>query len=140
MKSRTLLATSATLATLACAAFTPIRPLSSLGEQDAEHIVARAPVSAQVTVPRRFVTGKNDAISTLTSLTNALTNGQIVLQGQLREVTLKYISATNDLDYAERRAQRLDSFRDYLVEQRDKATLPSTKALYQALIDRIDQQ
>lgn len=41
---------------------------------------------------------------------------------------------------AERRAARLDAFRDYLVEQRDKAVLPSTKAIYQALIDKIDEK
>jgi len=39
---------------------------------------------------------------------------------------------------AEKRAERLDALRTYLVEQRDKAVLPSTKAIYQALIDRID--
>ena len=39
---------------------------------------------------------------------------------------------------AEKRAERLDALRTYLVEQRDKAVLPTTKAIYQALIDMID--
>ena len=46
--------------------------------------------------------------------------------------------ATNAFASAEARAERLDRLRDYLVEQKDKAILPSTKAIYQALIDRID--
>lgn len=41
---------------------------------------------------------------------------------------------------AEARAARLDRLRDWLVEQRDKALLPTTKAIYQAIIDRIDEK
>ena len=41
---------------------------------------------------------------------------------------------------AEARAERLDRLRDWLVEQRDKALLPTTKAIYQAIIDRIDER
>lgn len=33
----------------------------------------------------------------------------------------------------------LDRLRDYLVEQKDKVILPSTKAIYQAFIDAIDR-
>ena len=49
-----------------------------------------------------------------------------------------YTEATNRTAIAEARAARLDAFRAYLVEQRDNARLQTTKALYQALIDRID--
>lgn len=41
---------------------------------------------------------------------------------------------------AEARAARLDALRSWLVEQRDKAVLPTTKAIYQAIIDRIDER
>ena len=41
---------------------------------------------------------------------------------------------------AEARAEALDKLRDWLVEQRDKALLPTTKAIYQAIIDRIDEK
>ena len=41
---------------------------------------------------------------------------------------------------AEARAERLDRLRDWLVEQRDKAVLPTTKAIYQAIIDKIDEK
>lgn len=45
---------------------------------------------------------------------------------------------SNRWNTAEARAARLDALRTYLVEQRDKAALPTTKAIYQAIIDRID--
>ena len=41
---------------------------------------------------------------------------------------------------AEARAERLDRLREWLVEQRDKSLLPTTKAIYQAIIDRIDER
>lgn len=41
---------------------------------------------------------------------------------------------------AERRAARLVTLREWFVEQRDKALLPTTKAIYQALIDKIDEK
>lgn len=47
-------------------------------------------------------------------------------------------SATNRAEIAEARAARADAARAWLVSQRDKATLPSTKAIYQAIIDRLD--
>lgn len=139
---------------LAARAYTPVRPLSQLGEQDPVAVVAQAPESAQATLPVRYWRGQASRIDTLTTLTNALTNGQIVLQGRLRDLTLTYTAATNDLAEAVRdrdwyhaeydreaaRAARLDALRAWLVALRDAATLPTTKALYQAIIDRIDDQ
>ena len=49
-------------------------------------------------------------------------------------------NATNRAEIAEARAARLGSLRDYLVELRDKAPLLTTKSIYQALIDRIDEK
>ena len=141
-------------------AYTPVRPLSRLKAQDPVEIIARAPEAAQVTLPVRYYRGQAAEIGDLASITNALTLGQLLLQKQLREVTAAYTVATNDLaaairdrdwyhaEYdrqaaaaaaAEARAARLDALRAWLVECRDAATLPTTKALYQAIIDRIDE-
>lgn len=40
---------------------------------------------------------------------------------------------------AEARAARAEALKAWLVEQRDKAVLPSTKAIYQAIIDRMEE-
>ena len=37
------------------------------------------------------------------------------------------------------KAARLDNLKTWLVQQRDAAVLQTTKALYQAIIDRIDE-
>ena len=58
----------------------------------------------------------------LTSLTNALTNGQLLLQARLAEAQ-----------------NRQAALRERLVEARDAAALPTTKALYQSIIDWLDQ-
>ena len=58
----------------------------------------------------------------------------------LAQLRVDYANATNRAEIAEARAARLDSLRDYLVELRDKAMLPTTKSIYQALIDRIDEK
>ena len=55
------------------------------------------------------------------------------LQGRIAELLERATSA-------EARAARLDALRSWLVEQRDKAVLPTTKALYQAIIDKIDER
>ncbi len=54
------------------------------------------------------------------------------LAEQLRDAAERWQAA------AEKRAERLDALRAYLVEQRDAAKLPTTRAIYQALIDMID--
>lgn len=48
-------------------------------------------------------------------------------------------SATNNAARVERVTAALDEKRAEYVEKRDKAALPSTKALYQAFIDAIDR-
>lgn len=57
-----------------------------------------------------------------------------------------YNAATNSLAVAEARASlaetkaaRLDRLKTWLIEQRDKAMLSTTKALYQAIIDRLEE-
>lgn len=56
----------------------------------------------------------------------------------LERIGREYDMATNAWASAEARVERLDMLRNYLVEQKNKALLDSTKKFYQALIDRID--
>ena len=67
----------------------------------------------------------------LHSITGTVQNNP--LQGRIAELLERATSA-------EARAERLDRLRDWLVEQRDKAILATTKAIYQAIIDRIDER
>lgn len=50
----------------------------------------------------------------------------------------QFASATNLTALAEARAARADALKAWLVEQRDKAVLSTTKAIYQAIIDRLE--
>ena len=47
--------------------------------------------------------------------------------------------ASNRVEAAESKAKRYEAFRAALVEKRDKAVLPSTKVIYQELIDKLDE-
>ena len=71
------------------------------------------------------------ALQSATDMANEYANAYAAATNRIAEIVFDYTSATN-------RAARLDNLRAYLVEQRDKAALPTTKAIYQALIDRID--
>ena len=62
------------------------------------------------------------------------------LQGRIAELTAQYSAAIERATSAEARAARLDALRSWLVEQRDKAILSTTKAIYQAIIDKIDDK
>ena len=62
------------------------------------------------------------------------------LQGRIAELTAQYSAAIERATSAEARAARLDALRSWLVEQRDKAILSTTKAIYQAIIDKIDEK
>lgn len=94
------------------------------------------------TIPGSVITtwyrgGKPDTIGPAV-VTNVLHNIQGAvqnnpLQGRIAELLERATSA-------EARAARLDRLRTWLVEQRDKAVLPTTKALYQAIIDKIDER
>ena len=50
----------------------------------------------------------------------------------------QYANATNRTAIAEAKVARMEAFKAWLVEQRDKAALPTTKALYQAIIDKLE--
>ncbi len=62
------------------------------------------------------------------------------LQARIAELVEQYRAAIERATSAEARAARLDALKAWLVEQRDKAVLPTTKAIYQAIIDRIDEK
>lgn len=60
------------------------------------------------------------------------------LQGRIAELTAQYSAAVERATSAEARAARLASLKAWLVEQRDRAVLSTTKAIYQAIIDRLE--
>ena len=49
-----------------------------------------------------------------------------------------FTSATNRASIAEAKVARTEAFKAWLVEQRDKALLPTTKAIYQAILDKME--
>lgn len=94
------------------------------------------------TIPGSVITtwyrgGKPDTIGPAV-VTNVLHNIQGTVQNNPLQARIAELleRATS----AEARAARLDRLRTWLVEQRDKAVLPTTKALYQAIIDKIDER
>lgn len=82
----------------------------------------------------------SEAYDSATNAFNTATNYIADLQVDLTAATNRAAIAEAAEKVAEARAARLDALREYLVEQRDKAVLPSTKAIYQALIDKIDEK
>ena len=64
---------------------------------------------------------------------NPLQDRIAALNGRVTELLERATSA-------EARAERLDRLRAWLVEQRDKSLLPTTKAIYQAIIDKLDER
>lgn len=83
-------------------------------------------------------------------VTNALKNISGVIQNNpLRDMIANLSSQVTNLDVraaaaearasiAEAKAERAERLKAWLVEQRDKALLPTTKAIYQEIIDRFD--
>ena len=60
------------------------------------------------------------------------------LQGRIAELTEQCSAAIERATSAEARAARLDALRTWLEERRDKSPLQTTKAIYQAIIDKLD--
>ena len=50
-----------------------------------------------------------------------------------------FTAATNRAAVAEAKVARTEAFKAWLAGQRDNAMLPSTKAIYQAIIDRLEE-
>jgi len=74
----------------------------------------------------------------LDSLATNYSNAWAVAECDVFDFSNRWNVAEARATIAEKRAARLDTLRAYLVEQRDKAVLPTTKAIYQAIIDLID--
>lgn len=64
---------------------------------------------------------------------NPLQDRIAALNGRVTELLERATSA-------EARAERLDRLRDWLVEQRDKSPLQTVKAIYQAIINKLDER
>lgn len=62
------------------------------------------------------------------------------LQARLAEVAEQYREAVERYTSAEARAARLNALKTWLEEQRDKSVLPTTKAIYQAILDRLEAE
>ena len=95
-------------------------------------------------------------VTELRSVSNTLARAARTWEGMYDRKLGRYVSATNELRAlnvrwtelysvatnsaaaAERRAARADAAKEWLIEQRDKAILPSTKAIYQAIIDKLE--
>ena len=72
----------------------------------------------------------------LHSISGAVQNNP--LQARLAELDAQWRAAIERATSAEARAARLDALKAWLIEQRDKAVLATTKAIYQAIIDRLE--
>lgn len=59
---------------------------------------------------------------------------------RLALLSLDFAAATNRTTIAEAKVARMEAFKAWLVEQRDNARLSTTKAIYQAIIDKIDEK
>ncbi len=56
----------------------------------------------------------------------------------IEELKEKYAEAVKKYNAAEARAERLDRIKAGITELRDKATLPTTKAIYNAILELFD--
>ena len=54
------------------------------------------------------------------------------------ELKQKYADVVSKYNTAEARAERLDRIKSRIIELRDKATLPTTKAIYNAILELFD--
>lgn len=52
----------------------------------------------------------------------------------------RWTQATNRAEITAAKIARIEAFKAWLVEQRDKATFPTTEALYQAIIDELEEE
>lgn len=50
----------------------------------------------------------------------------------------RWAQATNRAEITAAKIARIEAFKAWLIEQRDKATFPTTEALYQAIIDKLE--
>lgn len=73
----------------------------------------------------------------LHSISGAVQNNP--LQARIAELDERWGEAVARATSAEARAARLDAFKAWLEEQRDKQVVSATKKIYQAIIDRLEE-
>lgn len=101
------------------------------------------------TIPGSVITtwwrnGKPDMVGPAV-VTNVLQNIQGAvqenpLQGRIEELQGRVAELVERATSAEARAARLNALKTWLEEQRDKSPLQTVKAIYQAIIDKIDEK
>ena len=90
---------------------------------------ALAKIAARVQRERDVATERaQEYAAAYTSATNSLRAA----------LSLDFTAATNRASIAEAKMARTETFKAWLVEQRDNARLATTRALYQAIIDRLE--
>lgn len=71
----------------------------------------------------------------ISSLDLQITN----LSTQVTNLNIRAAAAEARASIAEARVERAERFRSWLIEQRDKTPLQTVKAIYQAIIDKLDE-
>ena len=94
----------------------------------------------------RVLLNLHDRAQELTARTNTLqrafaqaTNQYEIAVSRAHEYAAAYASATNALAVAQAKAAKFTNLREWLEEQRDKALLQTTKKIYQAILDRMEE-
>ena len=87
----------------------------------------------------------HDRAEGLEKATNALSKAAARIERErdtaverAQEYAEAYAAATNRATIAEAKVARAEAFKAWLVDQRDKAVLPATKAIYQTILNRMD--
>lgn len=57
----------------------------------------------------------------------------------IEELKAKYADVVSKYNSAEAKAERLDRIKARIIELRDKATLPTTKAIYNAILELFEE-
>ena len=94
----------------------------------------------------RYATASNMLVSAQRSLDDATERAQEYANAyadatnRAASIIADYTSLSNRAAIAEAKVERTELFKAWLVEQRDKALLPTTKAIYQAILDRLEAE
>lgn len=78
-------------------------------------------------------------ITNLTAQVSSLNLQVTDLNAQVTNLNIIAAAAEARASIAEARAERADRLRSWLIEQRDKSPLQTVKAIYQAIIDKLDE-
>lgn len=62
-----------------------------------------------------------------------------IIETTIEELKEKYTEVVQKYNYAEARAERLERIKNRIIELRDKATLQTTKAIYNAILQLFEE-